>query len=425
MATITLNHITKVEGHARLDLEIDKSTVKRCELGTVEGSRYFEGLLKGREWNEVQEISTRICGICSSAHNVAAIMAMENCQQVKPSRQTVALRQLQTIGERIRSHAAHLYFLALPDYLGYESALQMAPKHKKDVQAALRLMKLGNDIVALISGRVMHPVSPAIGGFLHFPSQESLDEMRDRLDRAEEDAMAANAVFANLKYPEFERESQYMSIVKDDEFGTSYGNIKIGGKLYKQERYMDFVNEYHVPYSSANFVVRENKAYAVGALSRLNNNSEKLSRGARQYMDNLGFKFPSYNPFHNLAAQALELIHYREECIRLLDNLKVEKEELPKIKVREGHGIAANEAPRGTLWHEYKTDAKGRVIYANIVTPTAQFLRNLNEDIRAYVQQLLDKNASKKVLVDEIEKLIRAYDPCFSCSAHFLRVNWI
>ena len=137
MATITLNHITKVEGHARLDLEIKNSKVKKCQLGSIEGSRYFEGLLKGRKWNEPQEIATRICGICSSAHNVAAIMAMENCLKVKASKQTIALRQLQTIGERIRSHAAHLYFLALPDYLGYKSAIAMAPKYKEQVACAL------------------------------------------------------------------------------------------------------------------------------------------------------------------------------------------------------------------------------------------------------------------------------------------------
>ncbi len=424
MATITLNHITKVEGHARLDLEIKDSSVKRCQLGSIEGSRYFEGLLKGRMWNEPQEIATRICGICSSAHNVAAIMAMENCLGVRPSKQTIALRQLQTIGERIRSHAAHLYFLSLPDYLGYESAIAMAPKYKEEVKRALRLMKLGNDMVTQISGRVMHPVAPTIGGFHGIPTEHTLDNIRTRLDQSHDDILATNDLFAKLPYPDFERKTQYMSIVKDDEFGTSYGDIKIAGKTYKQKDYQSFVEEYHEPFSSANFVIRDGKSYAVGALARLNNNKEMLSKETKRYMKDLKIRFPSDNPFHNNMAQALELIHYREECISLLDSMNIKKEAIADIEVKEGHGIAANEAPRGTLWHEYKTDQEGKITYANIITPTAQFLRNLNEDIEAYVNHLLKKKSGKKKIIDEIEKLIRSYDPCFSCSSHFLKVNW-
>jgi len=215
-----------------------------------------------------------------------------------------------------------------------------------------------------------------------------------------------------------------MSIVSDDEFGTSQGDMKIDGKIYKQKEFHSFVEEYHEPYSSCNMVVREGKAYSVGTLARFNNNMEKLSPETQEFMKTIPIKFPSDNPFHNVMAQALELIHYREECIKLLDNFKIEHEEIAKINVGEGHGIAANEAPRGVLWHEYKTDKDGIITYANIVTPTAQFLRNLNEDIAAYVQQLLDQGKDKDTIVFEIERLIRSYDPCFSCSSHFLKVKW-
>ncbi|MEA2036224.1 MAG: nickel-dependent hydrogenase large subunit, partial [Nanoarchaeota archaeon] len=330
----------------------------------------------------------------------------------------------QTIGERIRSHVTHLYFLALPDYLGYESALAMVPKYKKEVGRALRLMKLGNEMVTLLTGRVMHPISPTIGGFLHFPSQDSLDQIRDKLDNSKEDILKTADLIASLKIPDFERETQYMSIVKNDEFGTSCGDIKVSGKTFKQKEYLRFIQEYHEPFSTANFVVREGKAYAVGALARFNNNKEKLSKETKNYMKNLSIKFPSDNPFHNNVAQALELIHYREECLKLLDKFKVEYEENAEVIVKAGHGIAANEAPRGTLWHEYKINDRGTITFANIITPTAQFLRNLNEDIASYVQHLLDKKANKEKMILEIEKLIRSYDPCFSCSSHFLKVNW-
>ena len=123
---ITLNHITKIEGHAKLVLGIDKGKVRRCELSSIEGSRYFEGMLKGRRYDEAHEMTSRICGICSCAHVVTSLMAIENAMGVVVSEQTEKLRVLLTLGERIRSHATHLYFLALPDYLGYESALAMA-----------------------------------------------------------------------------------------------------------------------------------------------------------------------------------------------------------------------------------------------------------------------------------------------------------
>jgi sulfhydrogenase subunit alpha len=425
MGTITLNHITKIEGHARLDLEMDNGKLRKCELGSIEGSRYFEGLMKGRKYNEAQEIATRICGICSSAHNVAAVIAVENALGVKPSKQTVALRQLQTIGERIRSHATHLYFLALPDYLGYESALEMAPQYKEEIGRALRLIKLGNDMVSLITGRVIHPVAPTIGGFLYFPGEGDLGKIRDRLDKAHEDIIETNNLIASLEFPDFERDKRYLSVFKEDEFGTSQGMIKVGDHLFEQHEFHTFVEEYHEPFSTANFVVKEGKSYAVGALARINNSKHLLSPETQEYMKGLTVRFPSNNPFHNNMAQALELMHYREVCINLLDNFAVAHEEIAPVDLREGHGIAATEAPRGTLWHEYEVGNNGTITYANIVTPTAQSLRTLNEDVAAYVRQLLDNNASKKEIISEVEKLIRSYDPCFSCASHFLEVNWL
>jgi len=346
---------------------------------------------------------------------------MENCLKVEPTHQTIALRNLQTIGERIRSHATHLYFLALPDYLGYESALSLPKKFKNDIARALRLMRLGNDIIKLTTGRMIHPISPTIGGFLHFPKQEDPDVIRDRLENSNDDIIKTAKLFSSIKYPDFERPTKYMSIVKDDEFATSYGNVQVGEREFHPGVYHKFVKEYHEPFSTANFVVKDKKAYSSGALARFVNNSSKYSEHAKPFLKNVNMN----NPFHNNICQAIELVHYRDECIKLLDSFTIDKEEIAKFDVKEGHGIAPNEAPRGTLWHEYRIDNKGIITKANIVTPTAQFLRNLNEDIKAYVQQLLNQHTPKDKLVLEIEKLIRSYDPCFSCSTHFLKVNWI
>ena len=425
MADITLNHITKIEGHARLDLKVEDGKLVKCELGSVEGSRYFEPLLKGRDYKDAPEITSRICGICSSAHGVASVMAMENALGIKPSQQTLTLRELQTIGERIRSHATHLYFLALPDYLGYESALAMAPKFKEEIKRALRLVKLGNDLVTLVSGRVMHQISTTIGGFTHFPSQEQLEEMKKRFEEVKDDVFKTAELIASLKVPEFEYETEYFCLTRENEYATSYGDIKSGGKIYKQEEYSTVLKEYHEAYSNANFVVKEDKGIYVGSLARLNNNHENLTDGAREFIKKIGLKLPNHNHYLNNLAQAIELIHHLEEGIHKLGSLKVHHEEPAKIDIKAGHGIAANEAPRGTLWHEYKIDDNGKITYANVITPTAQLLRQMQDDVAKLVQQLLDAGKSQDEIVADVEKLIRSCDPCFSCATHFLKVNWL
>ncbi|MCA9478503.1 MAG: Ni/Fe hydrogenase subunit alpha [Nanoarchaeota archaeon] len=424
MEKINLNHITKIEGHARLSMKVEDGQLQQCELGSIEGSRYFEGLLKGRRWYDAPEITSRICGICSTAHGICSVMAMEKALDIEPSKQTLILRELQNLGERFRSHATHLYFLALPDYLGYESALSMAPRYKKEIERALRLVKLGNDLTEAISGRVMHQVATTIGGFTHFPTQDQLDTFKELLIAAEDDIQETARLFASLPNPHFEREVPSFSVVRDDSYAFCYGDIKIGEKVFKQENYADILKEYHESYSNANFVVIDGKDYYVGALARVNNNYDKLHPKAKAFLEAIKFKVPCFNPYLNNLAQAVELIHHRESAIELLNDFKVQHEELVKPDVKAGKGIAANEAPRGTLWHEYEIDDNGIITHANIVTPTAQALLNMEKDIKVMTQKLLDEKAPKDDIVMEIEKLIRNYDPCFSCATHFLEVDW-
>src|SRR3989344_6815300 len=224
--TISLNHLTKIEGHATLALQIDGMQIKKCELSSVEGSRYFEGILKGHYYYEASEISSRICGICSCAHTVAAIIAIERALDVTPSPQTVALRKLLTIGERIRSHATHLYFLALPDYLGYESALSMLPKYKKEIQRALKMMKVGNEIIKVVGGRDLHPVSATVGGFLKFPPPEQILDLKTKLGSIQDIAIQTVSLFSQLKNKPFERKVHYLSLATPKEYAMLEGFLK-------------------------------------------------------------------------------------------------------------------------------------------------------------------------------------------------------
>ncbi|NOZ80445.1 MAG: Ni/Fe hydrogenase subunit alpha [DPANN group archaeon] len=420
--TIKLDHICKIEGHASLTLSIDKGRLKRCELGATEGARYFEGIVRGRKYNEAHELTSRICGICSSAHVVCALHAIEDALGMKTSRQTEDLRVLLTLAERIRSHATHLYFLALPDYLGYESALAMAPKFKKELQQALRIMKTGNRLNALLAGRDLHPVSATVGGWLKLPRTEELRSMAKELKAVKKDAIATCRLFFSLEQPTMETESEFFSLKDRKGFAVLRGDFTSAQASFPKEQYLDFIREYHRPYSTANFVVKDEKRYMVGALARFNNNGEQLSPSARKMLRESGIALPSRNPFINNLCQAIEIVHCIDHAIDLCATITIKQEKPKKARVRAGRGVGCIEVPRGTLWHDYTLDEQGIIINANIITPTAQNLLSAQEDIRTFVSGHLDMK--KDELIMAVEKLIRAYDPCFSCSAHFLEVKW-
>ncbi|MFH1072125.1 MAG: Ni/Fe hydrogenase subunit alpha [Nanoarchaeota archaeon] len=419
---IKLDHITKIEGHASLDLSIDNGKVLKCELSSVEGARYFEGMVVGRRYDEAHEMTSRICGICSCAHVIAAISAIEDALGFIPSEQTMQLRVLLTLGERIRSHATHLYFLALPDYLGYESALAMAAKYKPQLQNALNLMKAGNIVLRILAARDLHPVSATVGGWLKLPTQEQLFEIKKMLLDVKKDALECCKLFFSLKFPEYESLGETFSLVDKEEYAVLQGTFTSENTAFEKSQYRNFIQEYHEPRSTANFVVRQDHRYVVGALSRLNNNHSQLSPDAKKALAESGLILPSHNPYLNNIAQVVELIHCIDHAVQICNRLKIKDEPVAKMPLRAGTGVGAIEAPRGTLWHEYELDSNGIIKKANIITPTAQNLLNIQEDIRLRIPDIME--FSKEEMVLEIEKLIRSYDPCFSCSAHFLEVNW-
>jgi len=419
--TIKLDHITKVEGRASLIISIDKGEVKRCELGSVEGSRYFEGLIKGRKCYEAPELTSRICGMCSCIHTVCSIQAVEAALDINPSEQTKMLREMLVLGERIRSHTSHLYFLVLPDYWGAESVLSLGPKHRKDIERAVKLTKLGNNITSVIGGRDIHPVSVQVGGMTKLPSQEQIDTIRRQLQDAQADVLAVAKLFDKLKNPKFDAETEYFSLSDGVGYPTLFGDLVSQSTRFKMDEYMKYLQEFHESYSTSNFVVKKNKPYMVGALSRLNNNHKFLSKNAKKVVLDAKLKFPILNPFMNNFAQAIELVNCVDKLIELCRKLKIEKEEPVKFKFKKSRGVSAVEAPTGTLFHDYEINAKGDITKANIITPTCQNLLNIQEDIRSFIPSVL-KLGEKKMVI-EIERLIRSYDPCFSCATHFLEVN--
>lgn len=425
MKKITLNYITKVEGHASLSIEIEKGKLTKCELGVVEGARFFEGLVVDRKFDEIKEITSRICGICSVSHSMTSLKATEHAFGITVTQQTKMLRELMTIGERIRSHATHLYFLVLPDYLGYESAIEMAPKYKKEVERALHLMKVGNEIIRIIGGRQMHPVSSVVGGFTSIPSKQDVKELLSLLKESKPSALETLKLFCKLKYPDLEMRSEHIALKSDSDLPLLDGPI-ISDQGFKttEDKFTDFIDEYIVKHSTAKFAVRNGHAYITGAIARINLNHHNIGYDIKRILSENHILFPSKNVFHNNVAQAVEIVIWINNAITMLEENEMKEEKIVDFKPKAGIGRAATEAPRGILFHEYEYDDNGNVKSCNIMTPTVQNLRSMEEHITGYVENMLDENKDKDYVTLEIEKLIRAYDPCFSCSAHFLKVNW-
>ncbi|MFH1787122.1 MAG: Ni/Fe hydrogenase subunit alpha [archaeon] len=417
---ITLDHIAKIEGHATLKVKIEKNEIKEVNLNVTEGSRYFEKILKGRKYDEAPYLTTRICGICSCIHNVGSLKAVENAFGVQVTEQTALMRERVISGERIRSHAAHLYMFVLPEYLGFESAVDLASEKKETVLKALELVKLGNNIIETFAGRSMHPISTILGGFSHYPERKQLDDLLDRLKASRKFAEDTAKLFKGIKVPKFERETQYFCLDDKKTYPTAHGEISCIGKMcVPTMTFATHAKQYFVPYSTAKHVTVEGESYYVGSLARINNCRQYLRPRARKMLN--GIKFPNYNPYMNNFCQAVETVHHVENMIDFLENYEIKEEKLVKVVPKASRGISAVEAPRGLLFHDYTFDANGIITHADIITPTSQNLKNIEDDLKVLLPQILSKG--KEEVVRDIKKLIRAYDPCISCSTHFLTIE--
>jgi sulfhydrogenase subunit alpha len=419
MKTIKLDHITKIEGHARLNVKIDKGKVQKVKLDVIESARFFEAIVRNRKWDEVSPLTARICGVCSPSHHITSLMAVENAFGIEVSEQTKMLRKAMLYGSIIGNHCVHLYFLALPDYLGFESAIAMAGKRKEDVTRALMIKKLGNEVVRVIGGREVHPITPLVGGFSKVPTSESIKQLLTQLKARRDDVVKTVELFKSLPYQDFERETQQFALInKDHSFDE--GNINcVGGMCIPKMSYTNFFSEQLKQGSTSKVVLFKGKSYCNGALARLKINPEGLTKDAKSYLKYVKFN----NPEHNNFAQAIEILHSFDRLIEMFESMDTTVMiNPPEIKPKEGRGVAITEAPRGLLFHDYQFDSKGFITSANIITPTTQNLKQMENDIKDMLPGVINKKSKEEVILD-IERLIRAYDPCISCSAHFLEVK--
>ncbi len=424
---INVHHVTRVEGHGNIVVNAKNGVLEECRLDIVETPRFFEAMLRGRPYTEASHITSRICGICAVGHATASLRASETALGIELSEQAWLLRKLIFFGEMLDSHVLHTYMLVAPDFFGAGSVLPLAATAPEVVLRALRVKKLAGDLCALIGGRHTHPIAMTVGGFTHLPSVDELKAIRARLVDARKDMDDTVALFKTLPWPQFTRETEYVALSKPDEYAFIDGTITTtDGGAYALKDYRQVTNEKCVEHSSAKHTAHKRDAYMVGALARFNVNAKQLHPRAQEAAEALGLKPICTNPYLNSAAQVVEMVHSVEGAITICDTLiarGIAKEQLPKFNGRGGAGVGACEVPRGILFHNYEIGDDGKITGANCIIPTGQNLANIEADMRALVPQILDQGQDKVTLA--LEMLVRAYDPCISCSVHLLEVKFV
>jgi len=423
---VDVHHLTRVEGHGNIEVDVKNGELTKCELQIVETPRFFEAMLRGRPYLESSHITSRICGICAVGHATASLRATEKALGVNLSPQTTLLRRLNFHGEILDSHILHVYMLVAPDYLGLGSVIPLAKSAPDIVLRALRMKQLAGDLCAAICGRHTHPIAMTVGGFTHLPSVSQLQALRARLVAIRPDVDATIELLQTLTYPQFERDTEYIALHKDDEYCFIDGVIaSTDGGTWDISEYRQVTNEQIVPHSSAKHTKNQRQSYMVGALARFNVNYNQLHPKAKDAAAALGLQPITVNPYMNTAAQVVEIVHCIEDAIGIIDQLLVRgiKPEPPAPPTRmSGTGAGAADVPRGTLFHEY-TIEDGKVVGANCIIPTGQNLANIEKDMRALVPGILDRTQAQITLA--LEMLVRAYDPCISCSTHLLDVKFV
>ncbi len=433
---LNVEFLTRIEGHGHIVVDVVDGVLRKAELKIVEAPRFFEAMLQGRSIFEAQHITSRICGICACSHSLASIQAAEEAIGYVPSTQTVKLRKLLLHVENLDSHLLHIYFLAAPDLLGVQSLMGLMTDHSGVVRRALRMKKACNDICDTLVGRHVHPISAVVGGFTKLPQKRELENIRAILQELIDELDPTVDLIAALTFPDFIRETEYVALCSDDgEYPLLTGDAgSTDGVRRAKEDYRTITNEFLVSHSSAKHARLSRGSYSVGALARFNLNFDKLHPLARTVADKIGLTAPCYNPFLNTAAQLVECAHCAAEALRIVEELIdngvdqserviVGVNENCSIPVRAGSGVGAVEAPRGLLFHHYQVDDRGIIRQANCVIPTGQNLQNIEDDMRKLVPEILEKSEDEITRI--LEMLVRAYDPCISCSTHFLDVHFI
>ena len=421
--TIRTDYLARVEGEGAMHVTIEDGRVGEVRLDIYEPPRFFEAFLRGRAFTEAPDITARICGICPVAYQLSSVQAMEQACGVVVDGPLRDLRRLLYCGEWLESHALHVFMLHAPDFLGYESAIELARDQPQLVSRALELKKAGNEVMAVVGGREVHPINVRVGGWYRAPRARELAPLVPKLERARELALEAVRVTAGLPFPDYARDYELVALAEPGGYPIDRGRIVSSRGLdIAVSRYDDHFEEEQVPWSNAlHSRLRERGSYLCGPLARFALAFDRLSPLAREAAVAAGVGPEERNPFRSIVVRSVEMVYAADEALRLI--AAYEEPDAPAVEVepRAGVGYGCTEAPRGILYHRYELDGEGTILDAKIVPPTSQNQRAIEEDLRGVVERSLDAPDEELTLL--CEQTIRNYDPCISCATHFLRLE--
>ena len=417
LRSFRVEELSRVEGEGALEVVLDGREIVDLKFRIFESPRFFEAFLRGRDHTEAPDITARICGICPVAYQTSSINAMERILGIDVDESIRDLRRLLYLGEWIESHALHIYLLHAPDFLGYPSGVAMAADLPGEVRDALRLKKVGNDLMALVGGREVHPINPKVGGFHRAPQPSELAGFATQLEWALEASLRTVSLVSTFPFPDLDLEYEFVALSEPAEYAIIDGRIRSSeGIDASVDEFNDIFEEEHVEWSNALHArVRDRGAYHVGPMARFNLNRDRLHPIALEAAKDV--ESMVVNPFRSIVVRAVELVH---ACATSLDIIARYRRPSPPAAtglVRAGEGHGASEAPRGLLYHRYVIDD------AQIVPPTSQNQLRIEEDLRRLIPTILDLPDDE--IQHRLEQAIRNYDPCISCATHFLDLRVI
>ena len=415
--------LARVEGEGAMHVQVSNGEVTDIRLEIYEPPRFFEAFLRGRDYTEPVDITARICGICPVAYQMSSAHAIERLCGVRLDGTLRELRRLLYCGEWIESHVLHIGFLHAPDFLGYDSGIAIASDHPKMVESILTLKKTGNDIVELLGGRPIHPVNVRLGGFYKTPSRQDLEKLRTPLLDAREICIELIRWTAGFDFPDLSQDYEFVSLRHPDEYPYNEGRIVSNRGLdIDVSEFETHSVEEHVAHSTAMHSRLVDRGwYHAGPLARYANNYDLLTSDAQSLAQEVGLGPVVTNPFQSIVVRGLETFYAIDEALRIIDSYTPPEAPAVDVPARAGVGWAATEAPRGLLYHRYEIDAEGIILAAQIIPPTAQNQPTIESDLRQFVTNNLHLDHDE--LQMRCEQTIRNYDPCISCSTHFLKLT--
>jgi coenzyme F420-reducing hydrogenase alpha subunit len=425
MATksILVEYLARVEGEGALDLEISDGRVTSAQLRIFEPPRFFEAFLRGRGYQEVADIVARICGICPIAYQMGAMHAIEQAFGAKVEGQLRALRRLIYCGEWIESHGLHVVMLHAPDFLGFPDGIAMARDHGAMVKNGLAIKKAGNEIMQLLGGREIHPVSVRAGGFHRVPTRAELNALAEKLKPARDLAVGLARWVATFNFPDIERDYEFVALRHPDEYPFNEGRlVSSRGLDIDIADYDSEFEERHVERSTAlHSVLKKRGAYLVGPLARYALNFDKLPASIQGLARETGLASVCRNPFRSILVRAVEIVYAFEEALRIIAEYEPPPAAFVALEPRAGVGFGCTEAPRGICWHRYEFEPDGTIKTARIVPPTSQNQPSIEADLAAVATSIIDQ--PDDAIRHRCEQTIRNFDPCISCSTHFLKLS--